>query len=638
MRIPPILIARHLCDLLPSQVRTRVLADHAFVSQYGHILKTIITIGGSLSIDQVELFSAARGALAGKGNQSLKDILGRQFLVTSDEDTVSLKSVGKQDQELTVALPDLIVLSPSRDHRTRALKRMIDSFGPVTPDFSAFQVTAESRELTDNEVAELFSERSKGFEAYRTQLAIAHESDRIRVDDIVPHSVGYYETFCGPDPHGVLPEKYLTGVLPAYRQQLLKRNLARGLEICLLGALRDDLMPGVWTSNISDDEMWSTLEAIEARTNPFVALGMLDIALARQHNNRYKALAAELVAMLGQDQLLRPDGVDGYEILPLFAQLALDHINVLEDGALRAPFWKRLCAWMQAGLILQTLSQIPIKIEELRGWIHVNRDMAGTYAQMIDLHREPMYLAGQFSKPSLRGEVISRLLILRARHEAAGRSVPRSEDINAAIIRLSGQGSPLGWAMPGPLEGHQRPAEQHTRQLSESDVAAVLEELSTDPYGTIWSKLAYLSQSLDLGEVVLSRVCEVSAKESFKKEMSDKDKQDSRLLEWSVVAAAHRSKELARNIAGMALSRAPLATTSDAVLSILHALIVTSAAFESEAEWAFWIREQFERLAHSLPAGEASKTLRQNLSEIKRVTPISSSITSRAEAIAAAAS
>jgi hypothetical protein len=637
MRIPPILIARHLCDLLPSQVRTRVLADHGFVSQYGHILKTIITIGGSLSIDQVELFSAARGVLAGKGNQSLKDILGRQFLVTSDEDTVSLKRAGKQDQELTVALPDLIVLSPSRDHRTRALKRMIDSFGPAAPDFSALQVTAESRELTDDEVAELFSERSEGFEAYRTQLAIAHESDRIRVDDIVPHFVRYYETFCGPDPHGVPPEKYLTGVLPTYRQQLLKRNLARGLEICLLGALRDDLMPGAWTSNISDDEMWSALEAIEARTNPFVALGMLDIALARQHNNRYKALADELVAMLGQDQLPRPDGVDGYEILPLFAQLTLDHINVLEDGALRAPFWKRLCAWMQAGLILQTLSQIPIKIEELRGWIQVNRDMAGTYAQMIDLHREPMYLAGQFSQPSLRGEVISRLLILRARHEAAGHSVPRSEDIDAAITRLSGQGSPLGWAMPGPLEGHQLPAEQHTRQLSEAHVVAVLEELSKDPYGAIWSKLAYFSQSLDLGHMVLSHVCEISAKESFNKEMSDKDKQDSRLLELSVVAAAHRSKELARNIAGITLRRAPHATTSDEVLSILHTLIVASAAFESEAEWSFWIREQFERFAHSLPAGEATKTLREHLSEIRRTVPISSPITSRAEAIAAAA-
>ena len=41
----PILIARHLCDLLPSQVRTRVLGDHAFVSQYGRMTRTIITVG-----------------------------------------------------------------------------------------------------------------------------------------------------------------------------------------------------------------------------------------------------------------------------------------------------------------------------------------------------------------------------------------------------------------------------------------------------------------------------------------------------------------------------------------------------------------------------------------------------------------
>ena len=512
MGIDRALIARHLCDLLPSQVQARVLGDHAFISQYGPLSRTIVTIGAGISIDQLELLAAVRRVLAGKGNQSVNDVSGRQLLVTADHDTVTLKGVEQKELNQLADLPDLMVLSPNRDHRMCALNRMIDILGPTAPDFSVLQMAARDRELTDVEVSDLLEEISAGFEAHRARIETAHNTDRIQLDDIVPDSRSYYERFCGPNPHNVLPEEYLTGTLPTYREQLLRRNLVRGLEICLLGALRDDLMPAAWTGEINDDDMWKALETIDTRANPFVLLGVLDIAIIRQHDERYKTLAAETMSKLVQEQLLRPDGVDCYEIIPLFAQLVLDRINVLEGGALSEPFWKRMGAWMHAGLLMQLTLHIQIKLEALRGWVDSNRDIAGTYAQIIDLRREPMYRAGEISRSYLREEIIGRLVILRARHQSAGRSVPHSEDIDAAMTHLAEKGSPLGWAMPGPLDGHRRPADQKGRALSETDVSDVMDELSKDPYGAIWSKLAYFSQCFDLGEKILERACEASAR------------------------------------------------------------------------------------------------------------------------------
>ncbi len=638
MRIAPILIARHLCDLLPSQVRTRVLGDHAFVSRYGQLSKTIMTVGTTVSIDQLELFAVVRRVLAGKGSQKLTDISGRVLLVTSDQDTVALKDAGQNDQIPLVALPDLIVLSPSHDRRTHALKRMIDSFGPTAPDFSALQIAAESRELTDQEIADLLEERSIGFAAHRARVAMAHESNRIYVDDIVPNSLRYYEDFCGPDPGPLVPEEYLTVALPSYRRQLLERNLVRGLEICLLGALRDDLMPAAWTSNISDDDMWNALQSIDTRANPFAALGVLDIAITRQNDSRFKTLASETMIELVKDPLLRPDGLDCYEILPLFAQLVLERISMLEGGALCAPFWKRLCAWMHAALLVQSTLGISITLNALRGWVRENRDMAGIYSQMIDLHREPMYRAGEFKRSFLREEIIGRLVALKDRHRAAGRLVPWSEDIDAAMARLTSEGAPLGWAMPGPLEGHIRPAERKNRSLSEVDTAHVLRELSTDPTGSIWSKLAYFSQYFDLGEKILARACEVTATASFDHEPVGGEERPTRLFDMGVIAAAHRNKDLAHSIAAIALKRAPLGATGYEAMSFLQIVLLASAAFEDEDEWSSWTSEQLARLAYNLPAGELTKILREHLIEIRRVLSIRPGVTSRAEAVAAAAS
>ena len=272
MRIPPILIARHLCDLLPPQIQARVLGDHAFVSQYGRLSRTAVTVGRSGAIDQRELYAAARSVLAGKSHQSLKDISGRPLLVTFNQDSVILKEMGPNNQDVLGALPDLIVLSPGHEQRTHALKRMIESFGPTARDFSALQAAAENRELTNEEVADLLDERSTGVAAHKVRIEMAHRADRVEVDDMVPDSLRYYELYCGPDPRLLPPEEYLSVVLPTYRQRLLQRNLLKGLEICLLGALRDDLMPAAWASHVSDDDMWQALQSIDTLLTPLLLL------------------------------------------------------------------------------------------------------------------------------------------------------------------------------------------------------------------------------------------------------------------------------------------------------------------------------------------------------------------------------
>ena len=128
-----------------------------------------------------------------------------------------------------------------------------------------------------------------------------------------------------------------------YRKELLRRNLRGGLDICCLGALRDDLMPGQWVKAVDDDTLWDALSSCNAESNPFSLLGALDIALYRQGDHRFREFSANAVTTLLDEQLGQQDGPDIYRIFQVFYDLVLNQINLLEKMSTYPGYWKR-CA------------------------------------------------------------------------------------------------------------------------------------------------------------------------------------------------------------------------------------------------------------------------------------------------------
>src|SRR5919108_3010130 len=124
---------------------------------------------------------------------------------------------------------------------------------------------------------------------------------------------------------------------------------------------------------------------------------------------------------------------------------------------------------MQAGFLVRLTHDIALELESVREWVRGHQTLAGMYAKLLDLRHEPMYRAAEMSRGALREEVIGRLMIVRERHSSAGRIVPGSDSIGEAVTKLVGQGM-LGWAMPGPLDGHCRPAEIGKNRLSEHHI------------------------------------------------------------------------------------------------------------------------------------------------------------------------
>ena len=216
--------------------------------------------------------------------------------------------------------------------------------------------------------------------------------------------------------------------------------------------------------------------------------------------------------------------------------------------------------------------------------------------------------------------------------------MPRSGDIDEAVAGLAERGSSLSWALPGPLEGHRRPAKVPARRLTEDDVNTTMEEFAKDPASPKWSNLAYLSQYFDLGENCMECLREASARFTLDEgEGTVREERLKLLTDACLVAVAQRDVELARVIAATVVAGAHEARSGDEAAAIFRVLLLASATFENENEWAEWLEEQLAQVAARLPAGEASKVFLEHLEEVKKVVKLTLCIHGRAEALASAA-
>jgi hypothetical protein len=319
------------------------------------------------------------------------------------------------------------------------------------------------------------------------------------------------------------------------------------------------------------------------------------------------------------------------------AELVLNRINTLEGGALLPPCWKRMCAWMQAGFLVGVTQRFRLALEAVGEWAQRNQTPAGMYAKMLDLRHEPMYRATEMSRRALREEIIGRLVLLRARHKAAGRMIPGAGHVDAAVSRLAEHSLPLSWLLPGPLDGHYRPADTGTRRLPEDDIARATEALATDPATPVLSLLAHLSQHFDLGDALLVRIRRAIAQIALMSAETSLEARLGRLTDTALIACAQRDVELASTIASTVVATAHSARVESHTRLIFHILLLASAAWQNEGEWAEWLERQLTETALRLPAGEPSEAFFAYLQELKTVLKLELGIHVRAEALASAA-
>ena len=624
---------------LPINLRRKVCARNpAFAEKSGFREEWEFSIGEDIKLLGSKLFNAVRKVFADGGELRVENKVGNNVSVHLDSKEQNIV-IARLDNEGTphnsFPIPEFSLLSPNQEVRNLALRNVIERIGPAAKDFQKLYEKIQLRPSNGQEFSTIISELSNGVVAIQSALADKITSgSSFGLTDIVPQSVTYFEKFCGPNPGALDPDTYFQDVLVSSRIGLLGYNLGAGLDICCLGALRDDLAPGRWIENYDNDAVWEALSSSKVQGTPFSLLGALDIALYRQEDERFQDFAADAITQLTDVSFGRRDGLDIYELLAILTSLVINQINILPNGANYPGFWKRMSAWMQAGWIARTMTEasIPIDIDSLREWAIDNMVRAGAYSGLIDAREEPMYFGSSITSQDFRGGMLRRLQSLKVLHEGLGHTVPLAENINHLITGPEGMVLPEIFYSRGPLVAHKGPTIPIPSEHSD------LLEKAWAENNQPWAMLVTVSQLYVLSEKELDRARQniigiVGEGQGISLQVENMD-----LELASIVAAASRDTILADSLGRVAVNMARMASKEKEIQKIFQIILQAAAAYEKRDEWFHWLEEKLAQIATCLPQGQNNvlSLFLGCLDEIQVILPADSWFHIRARCIALA--
>ena len=620
-------------DQLPSSARSVAISKRPELAEgFGFTLVKMFRISNAIEVSSTDLIQAVRQVFDSRAEVNIQDTSGRNLTVDlhqESEEIVVRCDHGSEEHE-EIALAAMNVLSPFKTTRCEAIQEIVDRIGATGSDFLYRSTDIADRALTDDEVGWLLSDLVNGVAARWFRLCwLFRRRAPVSICDIVPTDVSYYEKLCGPSPSGQKPESYLQEILIPYRLKLLKRDLGAGLEICLLGALRDDLCPGKWLTEADDDAIWEGLAKHRGSNNPFVLIAGIDVAAYRQTDSRFRQFSEDAIASLSRATFGDGAGRGFQSLSASLSDFVLNRINLLEGCAVRPGYWKRMCAWMQAGRIVDALagSAASIETNPLHDWVADNMVSAGLWADFVDLREEPWWQQGRATLDVWKDEIVGRVCILKSRHEDAGREFPGWDRVTKELSGRIGEWERGVLSIPGPLEGHRRPLDRVPER-----VARELELAWEENPDYALRGLANLCLRFGVAETVLERTRATVSKLSY--DVSGRIFQ--RLEYSSMVAARTRDVTLARIVGDAAVRMAPRFSSRAHVVKILCIILTAAAAYEEREPWVKWLGDILTRVAGRLPEapGECLHALREFLDTFNIVLPIDSWFQVRARSVA----
>ncbi|MDH4186895.1 MAG: hypothetical protein OEV08_07850 [Nitrospira sp.] len=625
-------VTNHLCKRFPQSIATRLHADADIAECLKPVYDKVVSFGQIGSVVRGDLLNAAKVVIAVGGEQQVRGINGEEISITIQDGHLWIRRDAGEPNKRKVHFDELLLQSPDAAIRSKIFGTVSERIGPTFAALQEIQQAMNNGPLIDDQLDLVLTELAHGVAAQQARIAASFRSGGFQAPDILPSEWNYYYRFCGPAPEPRPFMDYVNSTLVPYRRELLERNFVQGLSICLLGALHDFLLPGQWITDRSDDVIWQTLDVINPWRDPFSLFAALDIAASRQEDVRFRNFAEKAVRALVQEEFPRSGGADGYSIMGSFAELMSGHMVSMENGPMKPPFWRRLCVWMQAGLLLQLSESFPFEFGMLKDWVDGHRTLQSALATCLDTTREPMVYAGRTDKMVIRTEILGRLLALKARIEQQGKQFPLGEEVE----KSAGQFGLLAYASPGPLEGSLRPADAQNRVLPDESVEVLARELATDDFRA-WMNAGLLSQCVVFNDTVMKVICEEVTKLVVGDGWLDDKRVQAVLHGACQIAAAHRNCDIADAVARTLIKRSPEARLNGEVGMIVTVIVEASSAYGSEAAWLNWLRERLKEVAYLLPAGSPVTEFLNLVPTLKVLTPWHLRTFSEVEAIARSA-
>ena len=321
------------------------------------------------------------------------------------------------------------MLSSDRGVRLRVFDEAVSDVNLPGDVAASWRRLVEERGLEDEEFGEILQDcRDTPIEASR---ALRREvmAGRFDVSTLVPRSARYFERLVGKYDGSDSVRTYARAGAKAHFQQLERWQSDKGLVQSLLLASDSSLMEEVGTRCVDDATLTRVFSLIREEGEGLSLVGAIEVGLrVLAARPAIEPIVVELVGEICDDDNWRKP----YELLSALFYFVDGELAMSKVLQRTPPFYRRLAAFAQAGLIYRILMDGKVDGEEFAAWL-VERGGWRSYLQShIDMRREPRWNIHMAAPMNMRAYFLGRVMRSGVRVAESVRSEQLRQDAGGA--------------------------------------------------------------------------------------------------------------------------------------------------------------------------------------------------------------
>jgi len=591
----PILISYAL-DVFPPYLRSAIISDLKFCKIHGITTDAKVSFGNSEAVfSRSKLF------------KSIREIFNLSSLqcILIDENSIEWCISISPDDKSVICIEN------------KNIKLQSNIFWPLINDLklriSIFKNEAEKRNLSkdditkwllalsneqlDDEVGEVNTdlELTPSYIAEKLKLELADESNKIST--IVPESIIYYERLIGKYTSSIDINEYSANELKEHFNGRVKKEIS---YFDLLLCSQQSISQAV-AEHIPNDEKFKSLakEAINSQ-NPIFIIGCIEIGVLNYLESNETVLK-ELFEYLCTPQIMA--SFTFLCSMTIFIDGELARLKIFKN---KPPFYRRLASFTQASLVTKIALEQGNEFKDIEKWAMEERGLFFYCQTFIDLRNEPKWLPSYLTPGQLRDELLGRLQIVSQKVLGSELCQHILQDLTSkSLIHLNA-------FLPGPLEGNIESSEIPDYILEILDTA-MDEQASLKAFTTLINSAPFWKVD---GKYVDHAVMLLENAQHQLKETNDKESIYLVLNGLAIVAASARSKKLSASVMILSRRYRDYLNVNAEPENILGMGLVASAAYKDINEWAEYIGQWVNELAHLPLAPEALASLKSMLEQL----------------------
>lgn len=450
-------------------VRNAIISEADFRSEFQVTVDAMVNLGKEgVQFQRSVLFDGIKAAFGGNGEElSVADTGGGEWKVHILRDKEPT-TVAIAQGEKRFLVTHLALLSPDKETRVKVFRHQADEVNLPEDSRQSWEALLQRRRPDHDEIGliqdDLNDTPTITLNTIRDNLA----SGTISLDVLVRRSARYYERLVGRCADKAKIEDYIREVAVRLMRSNIGWRAFGGYQLALLLTSQPAFSLALGEIETEEGLLSKVFDWAATKGDAISRASCIEIGLRRiSADPPIREPLSKLIDSFAKDTPVAH--IDQFKLLSALFIAVCGEMSFRRVLSSKPPFWRRLAALAQAGMIARQIIAIGHNVTEVADWLMSVRAQTFALQCYADMRLEPRWFAELAMPKQLRNELIGRAwLAAKSNEEAVVSQGWADKLLGESDETLLSQFQIAQAFLPGPLEGGSNAAQEMPQELFDS--------------------------------------------------------------------------------------------------------------------------------------------------------------------------